>query len=135
MRLNSFYHEAVERSLDGYALRHEAIAGNIANVNTPNYVNQTVEFEESLREALFEAAVPTDGAHDGTQITEAGSHVLLTWQPSMRQAADGPQRLDGNNIPVEKQMAEMSHNAIKFNAIASAVTRDIQLIKSISQPK
>ena len=35
-------------SMDAASLRHEAIASNIANVNTPGYVPLKVNFEEQL---------------------------------------------------------------------------------------
>ena len=38
-------------ALDGAALRHQAIAANIANATTPGYVPVRVNFEEQLRQA------------------------------------------------------------------------------------
>ena len=135
MRVGSIRMEAVERSLDGLAMRTEAIAANVANINTPNYVNQEVQFEETLREALAEAMKPQGGAHDETSVTSRQHDVLLTWQPKTVQAADGAQRLDGNKIPVEMQMSTLSENSIKFNAVSSLLQREFQLLKTIGQAK
>lgn len=135
MRVGSIRMEAVERSLDGLALRVEAIGQNVANINTPGYVNQEVEFEETLREALAEAMKPRGGSHDETSVTSQSHDVLLTWQPKTVQAADGAQRLDGNKTPVEMQMSELSENSIKFNAVSSLLQKEFQLLKTIGQAK
>ena len=43
---------ASTRALDAYALRHQAISNNLANINTPGYKRQTVRFEDQLAGAL-----------------------------------------------------------------------------------
>ena len=133
MRLSSFQMEAVERSLDGYALRAQALATNIANVNTPDYVTQDVDFEKTLREAMAESAKPQP-TH-GTQITEHNADPLLNWQPTMQASQAGPQRLDGNGTAIEFQMGQVAENAIKFNAVARAIASELQLLKHISTAK
>lgn len=133
MRLSSFQMEAVERSLDGYALRAQALATNIANVNTPDYVTQDVDFEETLREAMTEASKPQP-LH-GTEITEHNVLPLLHWQPTMQASQAGPQRLDGNGTAIEFQMGQVADNAIRFNAIARAIASELQLLKHISTAK
>lgn len=133
MRLSSFQMEAVERSLDGYALRAQALATNIANVNTPDYVTHDVAFEETLREAMAEANKPQP-TH-GTEITEHNADPLLNWQPTMQASQAGPQRLDGNGTAIEFQMGQVAENAIKFNAVARAIASELQLLKSISTAK
>lgn len=133
MRLSSFQMEAVERSLDGYALRAQALATNIANVNTPDYVTQDVAFEETLREAMAESAKPQP-LH-GTEITEHNADPLLHWQPTMQASQAGPQRLDGNGTAIEFQMGQVADNAIRFNAVARAIASELQLLKHISTAK
>ena len=126
MNLVSPAMHAVERSLDGYSLRHEAMANNIANANTPGYVKKVVEFEESLLDALGQNA---------TGVTEDHNDVLLTWQPKMVSRPDGAQRLDGNELSIEKEMSSMAFNALKYNALTSAISKDFQLLKTIVQAK
>ncbi|HEY9721106.1 MAG TPA: flagellar basal body rod protein FlgB [Oscillatoriaceae cyanobacterium] len=133
---------ATARAMDGMSLRHEAIADNIANINTPGYVKQTVNFEDSLREALNEAQAPsgaTDGSlpetGDGAFVTAAPSDVLLTWQPKMTQAPDGPQRLDGNQVAIEKEMSAMTENAEHYQTIAQVLSKEFTILKTIAQAK
>lgn len=135
MRLGSFRMEAVERSLDGLALRTEALAANVANVHTPGYVKQAVEFEQSLQEALEVASRPPAASNE-IGVTEPTADVLLTWQPKMaKDSASSAQRLDGNTTPVETEMSTLAHNGIKYNAVAVALQKEFQLLKAISQAK
>jgi flagellar basal-body rod protein FlgB len=43
---------ALSSALDGLSMRQRAIANNIANVNTPNYKAQRVQFEDALAKSV-----------------------------------------------------------------------------------
>ena len=49
---------ASTRALDAYALRHQTISNNLANINTPGYKRQEVRFEDQLAGALLPAMQP-----------------------------------------------------------------------------
>ena len=140
MNLTSLTMTAVERSLDGLAARHAAIANNIANINTPNYVKREVNFEQTLLEALDDAYKPASGMYagesiDGVQITAPHNAPLLTWQPATSLSPDGPQRLDGNRASVETEISSMAFNSVKYNALTGVITKDYQLLRTIAQAK
>jgi flagellar basal-body rod protein FlgB len=140
MQLTSLTMGAVERSLDGFSLRHQAFANNIANVNTPGYVKREVSFEHSLLEALDDAHKPAAGLYavgpgDGAEITASHNNPLLTWKPVTSQSSDGPQRLDGNRTSVESEMSKMAYNSIQFNALTGVISKDFQLLRTIAQAK
>jgi len=44
--------QAIQTSLDGLAARQRIIATNVANSETPGYLSQNVNFEDSLRAAV-----------------------------------------------------------------------------------
>lgn len=140
MELVSPTMQAVARSMDGFSLRHQAIANNIANINTPGYVKQEVNFEESLLTALEEHDRPSASSYeqslmDGIHVTDSHNNPLLSWEPRTSKAPDAPQRLDGNRTPVESEMSAMAMNTVKYNAVAAAVQKDFQLLRTIAQSK
>jgi flagellar basal-body rod protein FlgB len=138
MRLSSLTMEGVERSLDALSMRHQAIASNIANLNTPGYVKQEVNFEDALVDALKQSTPGPAGmpeAFDGMAITSSPHDVLLSWQPRMTPSNAGAQRLDGNKTTVETEMSGMAFNAVKYNAVSSVVAKEYQMLKSIAQAK
>ncbi|MEB3283808.1 MAG: flagellar basal body rod protein FlgB [Candidatus Sericytochromatia bacterium] len=138
MHLTSLTMTAVERSLDGLAARQAAVAHNVANIATPGYIRREVNFEESLREALDAAHQPQGLGYDllnahGAPVTESHNNPLLTWQPVTTLSADGPQRLDGNTVAVEKEIMSMVAN--KYNALAAVISKDFQLLRTIAQAR
>ena len=140
MRLNSLPFEGVERSLDALSMRHAAIASNIANINTPGYVQQQVNFEDALTEALQQSTPPTNSVDspetfDGISITSPHPDVMLSWQPKMTPSPAGPQRLDGNRASVETEISSMAFNSVKYNALAGVIAKDYQLLRTIAQAK
>lgn len=140
MRLTSLQVEGVERSLDGLSMRHAAIASNIANINTPGYVKQEVNFEDSLMEALNQADGPKSNesgleSFDGMSVTSPHPDVLLSWQPKTTPSQAGPQRIDGNRTTVETEMSGMAYNAVKYNALASVIAKEYQILKNVAQAK
>ena len=143
MHLTSLTMSTVERSLDGMAARHQAIANNIANINTPSYVKREVDFEASLLEALDDAHKPLAGlyanaslpSYEGADVTVSHNDPLLTWKPVTSLSSDGPQRLDGNRTSVETEISSMAYNAVKYNAVSGVIAKDYQLLRTIAQAK
>lgn len=102
--------DLLARGLTGAARRHEAIAGNIANVNTPRYPRQDVEFLELLRRE-FRA-----GTSLGLRLTEAGH--LAPVKPGAQAGQRLFMRNDGNAVDLEYEMNQLAGNALYFNALS-----------------
>lgn len=138
MHLTSLTMTAVERSLDGLAARQAAIAHNVANIATPGYVRREVNFEQSLLDALGEAHQPPTATHtflqaDGAPVTASHNNPLVTWQPVTSLSPDGPQRLDGNRVAVEKEIMAMVSN--KYTALTTVISKDFALLRTITQAR
>src|SRR5580658_10253575 len=91
---------AAKKMLDVNLLRHEAIASNLANVETPNYKRLDVSpsFEAQLRQAV--------GGQNPVEIANL--------QPSL--AVDTTSisgRSDGNTVQLETEMLKMNENTVE----------------------
>jgi flagellar basal-body rod protein FlgB len=95
--------------------RHGAIAGNIANADTPGYRPTQVSFEEELQKAST--------SHNFSKLNGIQSKSEIS--------DDGVARLDGNTVNLDKQMAALSQNAILYNATAEFVARKFRMIKAV----
>jgi flagellar basal-body rod protein FlgB len=96
---NSNY-TAAKVMLDATVLRHEAIASNIANVETPNYKRLDVapNFESQLQQAV--------ASKDSSQIAAT--------QPTL--AVDNTaisSRGDGNTVTLENEMLKLNQNMVE----------------------
>lgn len=88
---------ATKRMMDATALRHEAIASNIANIETPNYkrIEVGTEFMDELRQAL--------ASGESGRIAEVRPHLEQdTLTPSFRR--------DGNNVQLETELLHLTQN-------------------------
>jgi flagellar basal-body rod protein FlgB len=118
-----------EKSLDAALLRNEAFSQNIANVDTPGYKRKSVAFEEYLSDA-------TSGRIKG--IRSHPQHIPVGKKNvediEIRVGVDEnsqSMRLDGNNVDIEREMAEMAKNTIRFNVVAQKITNEFSKIKSV----
>lgn len=93
---------AAKKTLDAVALRQEAIASNIANLETPGY--KRLDLAPSFQAELNRACANGD------------SRQIAALQPSLAQdptaVANGR---DGNNVSLEKEMSQLSQNELTHN--------------------
>jgi flagellar basal-body rod protein FlgB len=94
----------LERALAGSARRQSAIAANLANVNTPGYRRQDVEFHTELQRA-FAAGKPAVSAVD----------------PAIQVDASAPMRADGNSVDVDTEAAAQAKNGLEYEALSSVL--------------
>jgi len=98
--------------MDAAALRHRVIAQNIANVNTPGYRRLAVEFENDLAKAL--ASADGNPAHVKPRVV----------------VEDGPERVDGNTVDIDREMGALSKNSLLYQAAAQIVTSRVASLRA-----
>lgn len=90
---------AAKKTLDGVALRHEAIANNIANLETPGY--KRVDLAPSFQAELQRACA----SRNADQIAALGP--TLATDPTAV-----PNSRDGNTVSLEHEMMQLSQNTL-----------------------
>ncbi len=93
---------ALERAMDGVALRQRVMSQNVANAMTPGYQAQKVEFEGALADALRTGSSPADVTPD---VTGTGAAA----------------REDGNNVDLETEATGLMRSGLQFEALVQAV--------------
>lgn len=120
----------LEKSLDASLLRNEVISQNIANVDTPGYKKKTVKFEEYLSKAVKDSTFKgfrTDRRHipiGAGSIDSVSAKVTEDYN-------NLSMRIDGNNVDIEAEMAEMAKNSIKYNLLVQSVSGSYRKLKSV----
>jgi flagellar basal-body rod protein FlgB len=97
-----------------YQHRHEVIASNLANVETPGYRAQELDFAATLKDA-FKAAGP--------------ERSPSATPPDVVTDASAPPRADGNTVDVDLQMAKLAQNGGKYVALARILQQRIAQMK------
>ena len=95
--------------LDVGSLRQRVIAQNVANVNTPGYHRQEVNFEDEFSRVLARG--------------NPASAINLT--PKVAAAGGGPERADGNNVDIDAEIGRMTKNALLMNAYTQILASKI----------
>ena len=96
----------LQNMLDLTARRQQALASNIANIDTPGYKGQDVTFAQAL-----------DGA-TSTKLIEL----------------EGKMKENGNNVDLEKNMTELNKNGLQYLTLVQYMNQKIKTLRaSISE--
>lgn len=103
--------------LSGYLSYHvdrqKILAGNLANLDTPGYRAQELEFEEEVR---------THFKHGKKQVE---------WEINTRAhvSDDEVPDQDGNSVSLEAQLAKTEANNMRYDTLAEVLRRKIGMMK------
>lgn len=106
--------DVLTRVLDVAALRHEVIAHNVANINTPGYRRLEVRFDTALLEALAEGKGPP----------------AVSGSPVVAPAEDVPTRLDGNSVDIDREMGDLAKNSLLMRVCTQLVAVQLGQMRS-----
>ena len=107
---NQSNYVVTKKLLDATVLRHQAIAGNLANVETPNY--KRIDVAPSFQTELFNAVK----ADDPGQIAGVSAPTL-----SVDPTAVASNR-DGNSVNLEQEMLAMNENSLAHTLETQLIT-------------
>ena len=105
-----------KKTLDAVALRQEAIANNLANLETPGYkrVDLAPAFEQELSRAC--------SANDGQQISSLKPSLAV--DTSAKSASK-----DGNTVHLESELMKMNQNAMTHQLETQLVSGMLQRMR------
>ena len=118
------------RAMAAASLRHEVLSNNIANVNTPNFRRSHVRFEDLLKKELGlddNLLMKVVRTHDRHLPIPFGGKARAV----IEQDATTNMRVDGNNVDIDIEMAEVAKNQLYYSALANAVGGHISKLKSV----
>jgi flagellar basal-body rod protein FlgB len=110
------YLTMMEKTADQLAFRHNLLANNLANVNTPGYKRRdTGDFQRQLSEAMnktsFKAKV------EDTRHIQFGRTSLNDVQPDLVVQEQTRYRNDHSSVDVDLEMAELSKNGMRYQLV------------------
>ncbi|MBI4404610.1 MAG: flagellar basal body rod protein FlgB [Deltaproteobacteria bacterium] len=110
--------DVLSRTLDLCLVRHNVVADNIANAETPGFKARRVDFESELQRAT--ELVGPDG---GT------GRDLASVKPVIFEDPHAEVGQDLNTVDMDREMAELSKNDLKYSALSQAVGKKFALLK------
>jgi len=114
------------KGMDTHAQKALLITGHIANAETPGYKAVKIKpFEQALKNA-FRSTIKMSSTN--AKHMEAGG-TLASFKPEITVSKD-PGKLDGNNVNLDLEMAEMAQNTMMYQAIITASKKRGAIISS-----
>jgi flagellar basal-body rod protein FlgB len=102
--------QSLAQALRGLEAQQQSHEQNIANVETPGFKAQRVDFESSLRQAV-ESGRPEQAGMSTTTTTDAT-------------------RIDGNNVRLDKELTMLAENALKQQLVTGALNAQYRLVRT-----
>jgi flagellar basal-body rod protein FlgB len=126
--------DLLQKGLNASQLRHETIANNIANVDTPGFKASHVEFEAYMKRAL-------EGEEDGAELKMKVSregHIrsgegltdAADVEPAVIRDDSTTMRLDGNNVDIDNEMVQLSKNNLYYYMLVTKLNGEISRLKT-----
>lgn len=113
---NDADYQGMRAMLEVSQARHNALAGNVANVNTPGYQRRDVSgaFQDELQRAL----------------QSANPQELNQLKPKTELDTSTPSfRLDGNNVNLEREMVEIAKNGAQHEVSAAMIAKRYSMLR------
>lgn len=120
---NDLTYQALTKAIEGSQRRQEAIASNLANLNTKNYKASRVSFEGELKKALGEAQKNRDFENTINKIEQIAPKVVKDQSSRMNN--------DGNNVDLDQEMSLMAANQIMYQTLIQQLNQKYQTMSYV----
>jgi flagellar basal-body rod protein FlgB len=100
--------QSLEKYMDVLAARQKLVTSNIANVDTPGYKTQDLDFQSEFNNLLSGASAA----------------------PMGRDVSGLKVKNDGNNVNLDREARLLSENSIRFNAATNLMKGQLRMLKS-----
>ena len=121
------YVDVLKTAADASWLREEVLTNNIANVDTPNYKRQDVEFTTYLKSALEQAGTPASTLTQ--KVNEANLSGITT--RTYTENTTLSYRMDGNNVDLSTENAELAAEQVNYNALIDSMNNEFARMKAV----
>ena len=113
----------LQRSMNFLWTKQSCILDNIANAETPNYKTKYATFEESLDNAIRQAAGEKQGKN------AAFREAIEDSQLEVHQAQEST-RMDDNGINITEQAVELARNGYQLPYVMDSISSDFSILRT-----
>ena len=119
------YINVLDKAADASWLRESTLTNNIANVDTPNYKREDVDFESVLKRELKNSKYT---ALD-TKVKNVNLNDLNA--TTYTDGSNYSYRLDGNNVDIDTEESELASEQIRYSGLTDSITQEISRMKTV----
>ena len=119
------YINILDKAADASWTREGLLANNIANVDTPGYKRQDIDFSSVLRNELSNYShMNLDQKVDAVRLKKLNPSVYTDH-------GNFSYRLDGNNVDIDTEQVELASEQIKYQALTQSITSEFQRLQAV----
>lgn len=121
------YMKVMDKAADAAWIRNDCINNNLANVNTPHYKREDVDFKAQLKEAM-----------NGLRYMSTDQKVASLTNEDLRPKsyidhAGFSYRKDENNVDIDVENAYLAENQIYYNGLVTAITSEFTDLRAVTK--
>ena len=120
------YTNILDKAADASWMRENVITNNIANIDTPGYKRQDVDFESVLQKALGK----TKYSSLDKKVRELNQDLGKLTTTSYTDAANYSYRLDRNNVD-ENTENELASESLRYQLLTTAITNNFSRMQTV----
>ena len=117
----------LKAAADASWTREEVLTNNIANVDTPNYKRQDVDFTTYLRSALSRTNGGSSSLTNRVNNLNYNDIAIKTYTDNSTLSY----RLDGNNVDLSTENVELASEQIHYNALIDSMNNEFSRFKAV----
>lgn len=121
------YTNILDKAADASWMRENVITNNIANIDTPGYKRQDVDFESVLQKALGK----TKYSSLDKKVRELNQDLGKLTTTSYTDAANYSYRLDRNNVDENTENAELASESLRYQLLTTAITNNFSRMQTV----
>ena len=121
------YTNILDKAADASWMRENVITNNIANIDTPGYKRQDVDFESVLQKALGK----TKYSSLDKKVRELNQDLGKPPTTSYTDAANYSYRLDRNNVDENTENAELASESLRYQLLTTAITNNFSRMQTV----
>lgn len=118
-----------ENSLKLRAYRHQLIASNVANADTPNYKARDIDFKKAMSNAMTNSKPNSLGVNRTNNRHLEGRPVNPLEQRYEYRRNVQPS-IDGNTVEIDSETANATDNSVHYNAAFTILNDQIKGMRS-----
>ncbi len=122
------YMRVLDKAADAAWIRNDCINNNLANVNTPGYKREDVDFKAQLKEAMsrFRFSTTTD-----QKVADLKNEDLRP--KSYIDYGGYSYRKDENNVDIDVENVYLAENQIYYNGLTTAITAEFSDLRTVTK--
>ena len=122
----SQHFQVFSQAMDLRVQKHQVLASNIANADTPNYKARDFSFEKLMQSAIeAQTGVSLAVTHQGHMVGSGGGrNSALAYRQETQSA------VDGNTVDMDVERSAMAENAIQYQVLAQLVSQRFGSLKA-----